>query len=141
MKKTDHPQNPFRGQWKVGDLYECVRGKSWKRRRHHAPGGMVWEFEEELRWASASGAPVFEGKLTEHIPGRCPEATRYAYYSGTRLLFIDRSAYEPDGFCSICLDDRYRVEPRSRNKYRLYDLKEVEREPEEYTARFAIKRL
>ena len=69
------------------------------------------------------------------------EETEYAYYPADKQLYIDRSDYEPDGVCNICINDRYRVEHIRNNEYWLYDLEEVENEPEDYKFRMKINKL
>ena len=59
----------------------------------------------------------------------------------TGLLYIDRSDYEPDGFVNTCINDRYRVEHIRGDEYWLYDLEDVEAEPEDYKFRMKIKKM
>ncbi len=139
MKPDENDRkNIFTGTWKPGTRYINIPGKGWKRVEVYGAESSIWEFEEDQRWETASGAMVFEGKLTEYTEGRPPEITEYAYYSGKGELYIERSDYTPDGFCFICCNERYRVEPIRKNQYRLYDL---DREEEELERRFTLTRL
>ncbi len=79
-----------------------------------------------------AGAVAYEGKLNEHFHTSPKEETEYAHYPDDRQLYIDRSDYEPDDFCNICINDRYRVEHIRDSKYWLYDLEDVRNEQDDY---------
>ncbi|MDL2320189.1 hypothetical protein LJC45_03550 [Alistipes sp. OttesenSCG-928-B03] len=66
--------------------------------------------------------------------------TEFYWYPEERLLAIDDSVYEDDGFCSICKEDRYRVKRINRWCIMLYCLEDVEKEPDDYMYRVKLRR-
>lgn len=132
-------ENIFIGKFKVMSLYCYVQEQGWTLFKRYGNNSFLWEFEEERRLSFNSGAKAFEGKLKEDFEDSPKEITEYAYYPSDRQLYIDRSDYAPDGFCNICINDRYRVEHIRNNEYWLYDLEDVEKEPEDYRFRMKVK--
>lgn len=137
---NDESVNIFTGKWMIVGLYGYVQDQGWTLIEEYKDTCYLWEFEEENRNVFLSGVTSYEGKLKELYNDGTEEITQYSYYPSDRLLYIDRSDYEPDGFCNICLNDRYRVEHLHQNEYRLYDLEDVKNEPEDYRFRIKIKR-
>lgn len=129
--------NGFVGKWKVVSLYAYVQEQGWTLFRRYGHNSFIWEFEQTKILNFPSGEVAYEGKLKEHFIHSPKEETEYAYYPSDRQLYIDRSDYLEDGFCNICINDRYRVEHIRKNEYWLYDLEDVEKEPEDY--QFKIK--
>ncbi len=101
----------------------------------------MWEFCEIGSVRFPVGSVFHSGVLRELRSKHEPDTTEYTYCAADRLLYIDRSDYEPDGFVNICINDRYRVEHIHGDEYWLYDLEDVENEPDDYRFRIKIRRL
>ncbi len=134
-------ENIFTGKWKIVSVYCYVQQQGWTFMKRYGPGDFIWEFEQERQLLSRVGESGFEGKLHEHFSDTPKGVTEYAYYPCDRKLYIDRSDYEPVGYCNICVNDRYRAEYIRENEYWLYDLEDVEKEPEDYRFRLKIKKI
>ena len=129
------------GKWKIVSLYGYVEPLGWVLVKRYGRKGMVWEFTPLREHVFPAGSAVAEGLLIEHYPGLGAEVTEYAYYAADRLLYIDRSHIAGDDFVELCLNDRYRVEQITETDYWLYDLEDVETEPEDYRYRVKIRRI
>jgi hypothetical protein len=134
-------ENPFTGKWKIVSLYSNVVEQGWTLFKRYGSRSFVWEFCEIGSVRFPNGSTLHSGVLRELRSKHKPETTEYTYCPADRLLYIDRSHYEPDGFISICINDRYRVEYIRGDKYWLYDLEDVENEPEDYRFRMKIKKI
>ena len=130
--------NIFKGTWRVEGLYSHVEGQRWELVESFDDNSMLWEFTDEDQLFFKSGETAFTGLLKEHSENGT-DITQYGYYPSDRQLFIDSSYYEPDGFCSVYINDRYRVEHIRRKEYWLYNLEDVKNEPEDYLYRLKIK--
>lgn len=133
--------NFFTGKWKIVSLYAYVQEQGWTLFKRYGHNSFTWEFEEDRQLNFQSGEVAYEGKLKEHFKHGHKDETEYAYYPSDRKLSIDRSDYAPDGFCNICINDRYRIERINDNDIWLYDLEDVENEPEDYCFRIKIRRI
>ncbi|VDR33835.1 Uncharacterised protein [Alistipes sp. cv1] len=140
-KEQDQSVNIFTGKWKVVSLYCFVQEQGWTLFKRYGHNSFFWEFEEVRKLEFPTGTVAYEGRLKEHFIHSPKEETEYAYYPSDRQLYIDRSDYEPDGFCNICINDRYRAEHIRKNEYWLYDLEDVEKEPEDYRYRIKIRQV
>jgi len=134
-------QNIFIGKFKVVSLYCYVQEQGWTLFKRYGPKSFTWEFAPEKQLDFPSGGMAYEGKLKEHFHASPKEITEFAYYPADRQLYIDRSDYELDGFINICINDRYRVEHIGGNDYWLYDLEDVEKEPEDYKFRMKVRKI
>ena len=135
------PENPFVGKWKIVSLYCNVVEQGWTLFKRYGHGAFVWEFCEIGSVRFPVGSVFHSGVLRELRSKHDPETTEFTYCAADRLLYIDRSDYEPDGFVNVCINDRYRVEHIRGEEYWLYDLEDVEKEPEDYRFRMKIKRI
>jgi len=105
-------------------------------------------FGTTTRIRSARGEKVFTGMLEERYDNGRSRYASYVYYVNRRLLCINRHPFGSDrnkaandesrhGECWI---DRYRVRRVGMNEYLLYDLRGVEKEPNDYqTGLWAVK--
>lgn len=134
-------ENIFTGKFKVVSLYCFVREKGWTLFKRYGHNSFRWEFTEEKILKFQSGTVAYEGELKEYFRHSPEEITEYAYYPTDRQLYIDRSDYAPDGFCNICINDRYRIEYIREGEYWLYDLEDVENEPDDYEFRIKIRKI
>ena len=141
MKSIIEESNPFTGKWKIVSLYCNVVEQGWTLFKRYGHGAFVWEFCEIGSVRFPVGSVFHSGVLRELRSKHEPETTEYTYCSADRLLYIDRSDYEPDRFVNICINDRYRVEHIRGNEYWLYDLENVENEPEDYKFKMKIKKM
>lgn len=130
-------KNIFTGKWRIAALYANVVGQGWTLFKEYEPDEFTWGFTESLRLTFPAGTFVYSGKMLEQIKDGKDFLTEFSYFAEDRQLYIDRSDYAEDGFCNICINDRYRVEQISPAELWLYDLEDVEKEPEDY--RFRIK--
>ena len=131
----------FTGKWKIVSLYGYVDPLGWVLVKRYGRKGMIWEFTPLREHVFPAGSAVTDGLLIEHYPGFGAEVTEYAYYAADRLLYIDRSHIAADGFVELCLNDRYRVATMDANTCWLYDLEDVETEPEDYRYRVKIRKV
>ncbi len=136
----NNQQNILIGKWKITGLYYFVPKKGRKLFKQNGQNGYTWNFKKDMRTSIRSGGASFCGDLEERFASGGRETTRYAYFPSERKLYIDRSAYEPDGFCDICIEDRYLVEVITADEYWLYDLQDVEKESDDFLFRIKIKR-
>lgn len=67
--------------------------------------------------------------------------TKYLFYPDENLLSIDHSEYTTDGFMLACMKERYRVKFLSERYVILYDLEDVEVEPDDYTFMLELEKL
>jgi hypothetical protein len=141
MESTSQESNPFTGKWRIISLYCNVVDQGWTLFKRYGSKSFVWEFCEIGSVRFPSGSVLHSGVLHEVRPKHKAETTEYSYCSADRQLYIDRSDYEPDGFVNICINDCYRVERVTETEYWLYDLEDVEKEPEDYRFRIKIKKL
>jgi hypothetical protein len=81
-----------------------------------------WEFLQKDVIIFPDGSAALRGTLVEHWGDNPPEETQYSYFTDEKCLYIDRSLYDDEGWCSICHDDRYRVEKIDDNSWRLHNL-------------------
>lgn len=132
-------QNIFTGKFKVLAVYCNVQEQGWTLFKRYGHKSFRWEFIQEKEIPFPDGTVAYEGRLKEHFKDSPKEQTEFAYYPSDRQLYIDRSDYAPDGFCNICINDRYRVEHIGKNDYWLYDLEDVEKEPDDYRYRIKIR--
>lgn len=119
----------FRGTWKIVSLYCNVQGQGWTLFKKYGRNSFIWTFTQK------------DYRLIEQRKGEDATLTEYSYFPSDKQLYIDRSDYEPDGFCNICINDRYRVEKINDSELWLYDLEDVENEPEDYRFKMKIRRL
>ncbi len=108
MRAND--ENIFIGKWRVVSLYANVVEQGWTLFKRYGRKSFVWEFCEIGSVRFPIGSVMHSGVLRELRRKHEPETTEYTYCAADRLLYIDRSDYEPDGFVNICINDRYRVE-------------------------------
>ena len=134
-------ENVFIGKWKIVSLYGYVEPLGWVLVKRYGRKSMIWEFTPLRERVFPVGGAVAEGLLLEHHPGLGADVMEYIYYATNRLLYIDRSHIAGDSFVEICLADRYRVEQITETEYWLYDLEDVETEPEDYRYRIKIRKL
>lgn len=120
-------KNILLGKWQMV-CWKINASKGWKPLRSYSDGQFVWDF----------GA---NGKLIEHIAGEHPNITKYYYYPDESLLVIDRSDYADDGYILTCIEERYRVEFLSERYVILYDLEDVEVEPDDYTIKMEFEKV
>ncbi len=139
MRAND--ENIFTGKWRVVSLCCNVVEQGWTLFKRYGRKSFVWEFCEIGSVRFPVGSVIHSGILRELRLKREPETTEFTYCAADRLLYIDRSDYEPDGFVNICINDRYRVEHIRGDEYWLYDLEDVEKEPEDYKFKMKIKKL
>lgn len=132
--------NLFIGKWKIVSLYCNVVDQGWTLFKTYGRNSFIWEFIEISSIRFPNGSILHKGHLRELCRKHEPITTEYTYCERDRLLYIDRSDYEPEGFVNICINDRYRIEHIRRNEYWLYDLEDVENEPEDYRFRMKIKK-
>ncbi len=141
MKSASMEENPFNGKWRIVSLYCNVVEQGWTLFKRYGSKSFVWEFCEIGSVRFPTGSTLHSGVLSESRLKYEPETTEFTYCSADRLLYIDRSDYEPDGFVNICINYRYRVEHIRGDEYWLYDLEDVEKEPEDYRFRMKIKKI
>ena len=110
-------ENIFVGKFKVMSLYCYVQQQGWTLFKRYGNNSFIWEFEQERQHVFKSDETAYEGKLREHFIDSPKEIIEYAYYPSDWQLYIDRSDYAPDGFCNICINDRYRVKHIRQNEY------------------------
>lgn len=134
-------ENVFVGKFKIVSLYCKIQGQGWTLFKRYGNGSFIWEFGESKTLNFSSGAVACEGNLKENFKTGPGGITGYAYYPSDSQLYIDRSGYAPDGFCDICVNDRYRVERIRDGEYWLYDLEDVKNEPEDYRLRIKIRKI
>lgn len=120
-------------------LYYNEPGKGWVLFKIYGPDSFVWEFTEIKKIEFPSGEIAYGDKLKELRREHPPEEIEYAYYPSDQQLYVDRSDTEEDGFIGICINDRYRVGRISKNEMWLYDLEDVNQEPEDYRFRMKIR--
>lgn len=134
MKKHDTCKSPryFIGRWKM-TLFCVYLDGEWVVAKRHGRGSVIFTFDDEKtvreRYRKFTKTPAYVDFAAEY--GYCPEE---------RLLWIDQSQYEPDGYLSICEGDRYRVEPINQDEVWLIVLNDVDNEPEDYRMKFKIMR-
>lgn len=133
--------NIFTGKFKVISVYCYVQDHGWTLFKRYGHNSFTWEFDEQKVLEFSSGEVAYEGELREHFRHSPKEVTEYSYYPADKQLYIDRSDYAPDGYCNICINDRYRVEHIKGDEYWLYDLEDVEIEPDDYKVRIKIKKV
>jgi hypothetical protein len=134
-------KNIFTGKWRIVSLYCNVVEQGWTLFKRYGPQDFIWEFTEIASVRLPTGGVLHSGVLHEVRLKHEPQPTEYSYCPADRHLYIDRSCYEPDGFTNICINDRYRVEHIREDEYWIYDLENVEKEPEGYRFRMKIKKL
>ncbi len=139
MTQENQSERLFSGKFKVVSLYLNVVEQGWTLFRRYGPKTFLWEFIPDKTLNFPSGTVAYEGKLHEHFRESPKEVTEFAWYPEDKQLYIDRSDYEPDGFINICINDRYRVERINKTDFWLYDLEDVENEPEDYRFRMKVK--
>ena len=126
---ADKNLDPLAGKWKITEFYKKGGGEEWDVIEFCMPNPFTWEFRQTKSYAGPGGKTVFEGILKEAFEGGPVAETGFFWYPDDRLLIIDRSDYEDDGFLVICFEDRYRVGFVSETECRLNDLHDVENEP------------
>lgn len=131
----------FSGKFKVVSLYLNIANQGWTLFKRYGNNSFLWEFLPDKTLRFRTGAVAYAGKLKEHFKDSPKEVTEFAWYPEDKKLYIDRSDYEPDGFCNICINDRYRVEWINKTDFWLYDLDGVEKEPEDYRYRMKAKNM
>lgn len=141
MAKKRYPRNPFTGQWKVLSLYCNVHDQGWILFKVYGHKSFVWEFTETDKIKFPSGTVVYGGKLRELRRKEEPFETEFAYYPSDKHLYIDRSDIAEDGFINTCINERYRVERINDKDLWIYDLEDVNKEPQEYCFKMKIRKL
>ncbi len=81
--------------------------------------GVVWEFTVFQHFANFT-----RGRLREWSGDRLVNRTEYDYYPADRLLIVDRSDLQPDGFVWICYEELYRIEKVDINTLKIHRLQE-----------------
>lgn len=99
---------------------------------------LTWEFKPERTTKYPDGTDEYSGILTEWFADGRKEEKEYYFYKSESQLYIDRSIYTPEGFTDFFFNDRYRIVAGKNNEYILYDLDEVESEPDDYYGRIII---
>ncbi len=144
MESTSQESNPFIGKWRIVSLYANVVEQGWTLFKRYGRKSFVWEFCEIGSVRFPNGSTLHSGVLRELRSKHEPETTEYTYCPMDRLLYIDRSHYEPDRFISICINDRYRVEHIRGDDHARYLAKKLlsrGKEPEGYRVRMKIKKI
>lgn len=119
--------NPFVGKWQIlGWDQNTVKG--WQKLKEHQPQEYTWEFTPE-------------GKLIEKITGQDDFITEFSYFPDDHKLYIDRSDYCDDGYMFACYNDIYRTVIVTDCLLCLYDLEDVEVEPDDYYFRLNMKKI
>ena len=129
-------KNPLLGTWRIEGIYTCDPEQGWMF-FPCIPENVRWTFTESGQFDFPDEGTAFVGTLEEHFGPDDSLETFYACYAGRRLLYIERSEVAEDGFVDLCVTDRYRIECTAPDECWLYDLEDVDREPEEY--RFVLK--
>ena len=137
MKKL---KNPLIGRWRVESLHFNYENKQWIEPTY-ASVDTRWEFVEEETFDLDEEGTLFLGTLREFFgPDELPQ-TYFGYNPDLRLLYIDRLDFGEDGFILSCVTDRYRVLHYEGEVYRLFNLEDVECEPDDYWAMLKITRI
>lgn len=139
MTRENQSECLFTGKFKVVSLYVNIVEQGWILFKRYGNNSFLWEFVPDRTLQFSSGTVAYEGKLVEHFKDSPKEITDFAWYPEDRQLYIDRSDYAPDGFCNICINDRYRVERINKTDFWLYYLEDVENEPEDYQYRIKVR--
>lgn len=140
-KRKKNQKNPFVGKWTVEKQYYNDNALGWILYRIYGYKYFVWEFAETKKIDLPYGGVMCEGTLLETGKEMKPCLTTYMYYPCEGKLYIDRSSFLDDGFMDICENDIYRVEKVNKKDLFLYDLENVEREPQDYLFRTKIRKL
>ncbi len=105
------------GKWQVACWSANLPG-GWNPFRNFAPGEYLWEF-------------LPDGVLLTQGGDEAPEKLTYEYDPAEHLLTTTHFGKE----------ERYRVEFSNQNHLILYDLEEVEVEPDDYSLRVELGRI
>lgn len=119
--------NKLIGKWQMV-CWKVNAEKGWKELKNYSDGQSVWDFQAK-------------GVLIESILGERPSTTKYYFYTDKSLLAIDRSDYADDGFMLACIEEHYRVEFLSDRYMLIFDLEDVEVEPDDYSIKMELEKM
>lgn len=110
------------GQWQVCAIeINSLETGCWEVFRGYWSQELTWEFLENKE------SIIFNGTLIERLDKEIKSVSSIYYDQSEGLLYIDRSSYDRDGFCSFCLSDNYRIEFSSESELWLCDFSEESR--------------
>lgn len=120
----------IQGVWKLDRWYVKHSPEDWR------PVPYLLK-QEKQPWYWIFGT---KGYMVEGNRSSKKYMTRFWWDPDKMELVIDESHYEADGFCSICMEARYRVVKINRWSIMIYHLEDVENEPEDYHSQLILKR-
>lgn len=120
-------KNIFTGRWQIV-CWKVNDVGGWKPLKGYIDSQCIWFFQ--------ANGKLMESNLGDHIM-----TTKYRFYPDENLLSIEHSDYTTDGFLLACIEERYRVKFLSERYVMLYDLEEVEVEPDDYTLMLELEKL
>ncbi len=113
------------GKWRVTAFY-LNTNLGWKLTKQYGLNSFLWEFDRD-------------GKLLEKRKDKPDFHTYYILNISERELLIDRSGFEKGD--TLSLNCRYLIEFINENECYLYDMENIDVEPQNYRYRMKIKRL
>lgn len=124
-------------KWEIIAVESYDPEKGWTAREPYEKC-LTWEFRQEKTTEYPDGSDEYSGILTEHFEDGHEKETEFHYYGSDKQLYIDRSVYTRDGYTDYFFNDRYRITEGGNGDYILYDLDEVETEPDDYYGRIIV---
>lgn len=129
MEKTKTlPALPlFEGQWdwRETNLHTAA---GWLTVKQFEPKEHIWNFRPD-------------GIMASEVQGSLCYLVRYAYHQNVNILYLEGVEIGQHGNpCAVVLE-KYRVVFLNRNEVFLFDMDNVEREPEDYSLRLTLKRI
>lgn len=140
--KRTLPENLFTGTWKIISREVYNVREDWLPAETYGDDGFLWIFFSKSRIIKFSPTECdYEGRLLERVEGRKDIVTAYHYDPTGRLLYVKRYDDAGDGVTKRQYWEIYGIESISPGALRLYDLRSVVGEPEDYKFRLNIIRL
>lgn len=116
------------GKWQMV-CWNANTVNGWERLNYFSDNQLTWEFQPNETHLNETQT---NGILIESAIGESPNRTKYYYYPDEKLLAIDRSDYADDGYLLACIEEHFRIDFLSNRYVLLYDLEDVEVEPDDY---------
>lgn len=140
MIQENQTDNLFSGKFRLLGLY-FKGSRGWKLVKKYEPDFFFWEFIPDTAPDLPPGTVSRSGTLLEYLEGGPGQETGFCWAPEENLLCIDSSYDGPgDGFCEIIVNDVYRVERTDPTDFWLYNLEQVDLEPDDYQCRIRIQK-
>lgn len=131
----------FCGDYKVVSLYIKVYGLGWKLFKKYTNNGFLWEFSSETDLSFAHDRVAFSGKFREIFFGNTTFTTEFKWYPEESYLYLDLKNYIYNTPRKVSINNSYRVESINRTDLWLYDLENVNCEPDDFRCKLKLRSL